>query len=182
MDFVAIQAKLKAMGLSFLNPIIDYAATLNSTAILAALIGGWIVGWIWYALVGTVWQDSVGTGKANEFSPRRQIFGGLAQIIMTIMLGSFMTRLNYTGAMGGIHTAWLLWFGFVMTTILVNYANLGKKLGLAFIDGIHWLLVLTAMGVIIGTFNDLGIGVQKAQAAQPAAAPAAAAATVKTGG
>ena len=64
---------------------------------------------------------------------------------MAIMLGSFMQRLGYTSALGGVHTAWLLWFGFVMTTILVNYANLGKRSGLTLIDGIHWLLVLTVM-------------------------------------
>jgi hypothetical protein len=179
MDFKALEAKFKAMGLDLPARLAEWASHLNSTAILAALIGGWIVGWIWYALVGSVWKESVGTGKVGEYTPRRQIFGGIAQVIMTIMLGSFMARLNYTTAWGGVHTAWLLWFGFVMTTILVNYANLGKRLGLTLIDGIHWLLVLTVMGGIIGTCNDWGIGVQKPQ---PAAATAPAAEQPKTGG
>ena len=176
MDFTALLAKLKAMGLDLPAQLANYATHVNSTAILVALIAGWIVGWFWYALVGSVWKESVGAGKVGEFSPRRQIFGGIAQVIMTIMLGSFMERLGYNGALGGMHTAWLLWFGFVMTTLLVNYANLGKRLGLALIDGMHWLLVLTVMGLVIGSFNDLGIGTPKAQPAATAA-PA-----VKTGG
>ena len=180
MDFTAIEAKLKAMGLDLPARLAEFASHINSTAVLAALIGGWVVGWIWYALVGSVWKESVGTGKVGEYTPRRQIFGGIAQVIMTIMLGSFMQRLGYNTAIGGIHTAWLLWFGFVMTTILVNYANLGKRLGLTLIDGIHWLLVLTVMGVIIGGLNDMGIGTVKTQAAAPAATQPAA--TVKTGG
>ncbi len=175
MDFTALEAKLKAMGLDFPARAAEWASHINSTAVLAALIGGWVVGWIWYALVGSIWKESVGTGKVGEFSPRRQIFGGIAQVVMTIMLGSFMVRLGYDGWGGGVHTAWLLWFGFVMPTILVNYANLGKRLGLTLIDGIHWLLVLTVMGIIIGGLNDLGIGTMKP--AKPAAAEPA-----KTGG
>lgn len=174
MDFNALEAKLKAMGLDLPAQLTHYAGQINSTAVLAALIAGWVVGWFWYALVGSIWKDSVGTGKVGEFTPRRQIFGGIAQVIMTIMLGSFMQRLGYNGAYGGVHTAWLLWFGFVMTTILVNYANLGKRLGLALIDGVHWLLVLTVMGLIIGSFNQWGIGVP---AAQSTAAPVAATTT-----
>jgi len=45
---------------------------------------------------------------------------------------------------------------------------------------VHWLLVLTAMGLIIGSFNQYGIGVP-VQAAAPAAAPAKAE-PAKTGG
>ena len=114
MDFTAIEAKLKAMGLDLPARLAEFASHINSTAVLAALIGGWVVGWIWYALVGSVWKESVGTGKVGEYTPRRQIFGGIAQVIMTIMLSSFMQRLGYNTAIGGIHTAWLLWFGFVV--------------------------------------------------------------------
>jgi Protein of unknown function (DUF1761) len=184
MDFTAFEAKLKAMGLDLPGRTAEWVSHINSTAVLAALIGGWVVGWIWYALVGNIWKESVSTGKVGEYTPRRQIFGGIAQVLMTIMLGSFMQRLNYDGWGGGIHTAWLLWIGFVMPTILVNYANLGKRLGLTLIDGIHWLLVLITMGIIIGGLNDLGIGAAKpvkpAAASQPAATPPAAPA--KTGG
>ena len=68
-----------------------------------------------------------------------------------------MQRLGYTRRSAAC-TRLALWFGFVMTTILVNYANLGKRLGLTLIDGIHWLLVLTVMGGIIGGLNEMGIG------------------------
>lgn len=180
MDFTALEAKLKGMGLDLPAQLAHYAAQINSTAVLAALIAGWIVGWIWYGLVGSIWKDEAGSSKLGNFTPRRQIFGGIAQVIMTIMLGSFMTRLNYTGAFGGIHTAWLLWFGFVFTTILVNYTNLNKTVGLALIDAIHWLLVLSVMGLIIGSFNQWGIGVPAAQTAATPAAVTAPAATTTT--
>jgi Protein of unknown function (DUF1761) len=180
MDLTALEAKLKAMGLELPAQLAHYASQINSAAVLAALIAGWVVGWIYYGLVGNLWKESAATSdKGGGFTPRRQIFGGIAQVIMTIMLGSFMQRLNYMGPYGGVHTAWLLWLGFVMTTILVNYANLGKRLGLALIDSVHWLLVLTVMGLIIGSFNLWGIGTAPMQAAAPAQ-PAAV--TTTTGG
>jgi len=183
MDLTAIEDKLKAMGLELPAQLAHYAGEINSTAILAALVAGWIVGFIWYALVGDVWADEAsGSGKSGAFSPRRQIFGGIAQVVMTIMLSSFMTRLGYTGAYGGVHTAWLLWFGFVMTIIFVNYANLGKRVGLALIDSIHWLLVLTVMGVVLGAFNQWGIGVPVQASAPPAATSQPAATTTTSSG
>jgi hypothetical protein len=172
MDFTAIEAKLKAMGLDIPARLAEWASHINSTAVLAALIAGWIVGWIWYAVAGQVWRASLGTGSMGEYSPRRQIFGGIAQVVMTIMLGSFMQRLGYTTTTGGVHTAWLIWIGFVMTTILVNYANIGKRLTLTLIDGVHWLLVLIVMGAILGGFNDLGIGTPSARAASETSANA----------
>ena len=164
MDFEGLKSKL----MSVIPGIVDYFNQINSTAVLAALVGGWVVGWIWYGLAGKFWKSAAGEGVRGQFSPRRQIFGGLAQIIMTVMLGTFMEKLGAMSALGGIHTAFLLWLGFVMSTILVNYANLGNRLGLALVDGIHWLLVLVAMGAIIGGFSELGIGTSARTAAVPA--------------
>lgn len=177
MDLAALQAKLQSLGTDLPGRLSDLFTHINSAAVLAALIGGWITGWVWYGIAGSLWKASIGQGGMGEFSPRRQIFGGMAQVVMTIMLSSFMQRLGYVHTSGGVHTAWLLWIGFVMPTVLVNYANLGKRLALTLVDGIHWLLVLTVMGVIIGLFNDLGIGTQKvaapvAPAATQSAAPA----------
>lgn len=164
---------LEALKQSILQYVTDLPAHLpaiNSTAVLAALIGGWITGWIWYGIAGQVWKSSVGKEGLGAFSPRRQIFTGLAQVIMTIMLANLMQQLGDTTVSGGIHTALMIWFGFVMTTILVNYANLGARLSLTLVDGIHWLLVLVAMGAIIGLVSQFGLaGTATAPATPPAA-------------
>jgi Protein of unknown function (DUF1761) len=154
-DFESIKQSL----LNFIGMAPDYLPAINSTAVLAALITGWIVGSVWYGVAGHIWHDSIGKSGLGAFSPRRQIFAGIAQVIMTIMLANFMGRLSETTMAGGAHVALLLWFGFVMTTVLVNYANIGARLGLTIVDSIHWLLVLASMGAMIGLVNDLGLGV-----------------------
>ncbi len=122
----------------------------DSQAVLYAFVAGLITGWIWYAFAGKVWKASI-SGTAGFHSPRRYIFSAIAQIIMTIMLAITMKRLGESTTVGGLQTALMIWFGFVMTTTLVNYANIGQKLILSIVDGIHWLLVLAVMGIVIGT-------------------------------
>ncbi len=148
----------------------------DSQAVLYAFVAGLITGWIWYAVAGTVWKASI-SQTAGFHSPRRYIFSAIAQIIMTIMLAITIRRLGETTTVGGFQTALMLWFGFVMTTTLVNYANIGQRLILSIVDGIHWLLVLAVMGIVIGT---LSTGNLTPGAANPA--PAATTAPANTGG
>ena len=44
----------------------------------------------------------------------------------------------------------LCWFGFVLTTIVVNNAYSGRQVMLTAIDGAHWLGVLVIIGAILG--------------------------------
>jgi hypothetical protein len=53
----------------------------------------------------------------------------------------------------GIISAVFCWFGFVITTLAVNYAFGGRKPMLTLIDGGHWLGVLIIMGAVIGAFG-----------------------------
>jgi hypothetical protein len=133
--------------------IIERLPDFDSDAVLYAFIAGLITGWVWYAIAGRVWKASVATATGIN-SPRRYIFSAIAQIIMTIVLAITIRRLGETTVGGAIQTAFVLWLGFVMTTILVNYSNLGAKLTLALIDGVHWLLVLLVMATVIGAVSD----------------------------
>lgn len=150
---------------------------LDSTAILIAFIAGLVTGWIWYAFAGRVWKTSV-SPASGVHSPRRYIFSAIAQIIMTVFLLMVVKRLGEASTAGGISTAFTIWLGFVMPAVLVNYANLGQRLTLTFIDGIHWLLVLVVMGAIIGTL----ITAQPAAPVAPAATTAPSVSGTTTGG
>jgi hypothetical protein len=53
----------------------------------------------------------------------------------------------------GIITAAFCWFGFVITTMLVNNSFARRDWRLLWIDGGHWLLVLVLMGAVIGAIG-----------------------------
>jgi hypothetical protein len=55
----------------------------------------------------------------------------------------------------GVISAAFLWFGFVLTSTVVNSAFAGRAWGLTALDVAHWLVVLLAMGAVIG-----GIGLR----------------------
>lgn len=136
-----------------INGFIERLPDFDSNAVLYAFIAGLITGWVWYAIAGQVWKSAVASAGGIN-SPRRYIFSAIAQIIMTIMLAITIKRLGETTIAGAIETGFAVWFGFVMTTILVNYANLGARLTLTVIDGVHWLLVFLVMSAVIGAVSE----------------------------
>jgi len=53
----------------------------------------------------------------------------------------------------GVISGAFLWFGFVLTTMTVNYAFSGRDRRLLLIDAGNWLIVLLVMGAVIGFFG-----------------------------
>lgn len=125
----------------------------NAMAVLLALVAGWITGWLWYLLADRAWKAATKNMESESPVPRAQIRAAIAQVIMTIMLAIVIDKFGGTTLLNGLSIAFMMWFGFVMTTIMVNHSHLGAKLSLTFIDGIHWLLVLSVMGAIIGALG-----------------------------
>lgn len=54
---------------------------------------------------------------------------------------------------GGIISALLLWSGFVLTTVTVNQSFQGRPGSVIAIDASHWLVVMVAIGGILGAFG-----------------------------
>ncbi len=53
----------------------------------------------------------------------------------------------------GIISGAFCWFGFVLTTVVINNAYCGRKAMLAVIDSAHWLGVLVIIGAVLGWFG-----------------------------
>ncbi len=91
--------------------------------------------------------------------PALYVLAFVAQLVMAWMLAGILLHLSLGGLAPGIRTgvisATFLWLGFVMPTMIVNYAFHGAKRALTVIDGGHWLGVLLIQGAIIGWW---GIG------------------------
>ena len=134
---------------------------LNYPAVIIAAIVSFVFGGIWYNALSKQWMDAVGI--APDRAPRDR--GGLglyvltfaAQLIMAWMLAGVLLYLERGGipltARNGAIAAAFLWFGFVITTMVVNYAFHGAKHALTLIDGVHWLCVLLLQGLVIGWWS-----------------------------
>ena len=134
---------------------------INYLAVLVAAIAGWLVGAVWYGVLGRPWMSAVGWTAADMTRPdgRRQmpigpmIIAFVAQLIMALMLAGIIGHMGAPNVTNGIVSGVLVWLGFVITTIAVNNAFQKRKAMLTIIDGGHWLAVWVVQGIIIGLFG-----------------------------
>lgn len=137
-------------------------AGVSFLAIVVAAVAGWLVGAVWYMVLGKVWQEAVGMTAEKMKRAQKQpgfylpfIYAFLAQVVMAWVLAGLIAHLGpgqFTVKNGVISGAFC-WLGFVITTILVNNSFAQRDRRLLLIDGGHWLAVLLLMGAILGAFG-----------------------------
>jgi hypothetical protein len=131
--------------------------SLNYAAVLVAAIASFIFGGIWYSALSTRWLEAVGRtpeSMRDKASIGLYLLAFAAQLIMAWMLAGVLLHLGTSGLpvnlRNGVISSIFLWFGFVMTTMVVNYAFHGARQILTLIDGGHWLGVLLVQGAVLG--------------------------------
>jgi Protein of unknown function (DUF1761) len=138
-------------------------AGMNYLAIVTAAIAGWLTGAVWYGLLAKYWVTALGT-TMEEFKQKQTALKGdpkaflpfvlafVADLIMAWMLAGVLGHLGpgQVALRNGVISGLFLWFGFVLTTMMVNNAFSGRKYTLTAIDAGHWLAVLLVMGAIVG--------------------------------
>ena len=131
---------------------------VNYLAVLLAAVAGWLVGAVWYGVLGRQWMLARGMSPAECDAARKarnmpiapMIIAFVAQLIMALMLSGIMGHLGGANITVGIISGVLIWFGFVVTTIVVGNAFQQRKFALTLIDSGHWLLVLVVQGIVLG--------------------------------
>jgi hypothetical protein len=131
---------------------------LDYIPVLLAAVASFVFGGVWYNLFSRQWMEAVGMSPEPVRGERGTIglyvLALVAQLVMAWMLAGALHHLSLGGLAPGIRTglisAALIWLGFVVPTMVVNYAFHGAKRALSLIDGGHWLGVLLIQGAIIG--------------------------------
>jgi len=130
--------------------------TVNWLAVLIGAVAGMAIGAGWYTTLGKQWMSALGKGetefKPNDWTP---FAWGFATQLVTAYFVALITPALFgevtvwSGILAGAH----MWFGFVLTTLILNhrYQNMPWKLTL--IDGGYLLIVLVVQGIIVGLFG-----------------------------
>ena len=132
--------------------------SLNYIPVLLAATASFVFGGVWYNLFARQWMEAVGMSPEPVQGERGTIglylLALVAQVVMAWMLAGVLHHLSLggtaTGIRAGVISGALMWLGFVIPTMVVNYAFHGAKRALSLIDGGHWLGVLLIQGAIIG--------------------------------
>jgi hypothetical protein len=135
---------------------------VNYLAVAIAAVAAWLASAAWYmslckiyaaALGKTPEQIEIDRKKPGAFLPF--IYALLANLIIGWMLAGVLGHLG-TGQVtlsNGIVSGAFLWFGFILTTIAVNYSFAGRDRRLFLIDVGNWLIVLLVIGAVIGAIG-----------------------------
>jgi len=135
---------------------------VNYWAVLVAAVAAWLLGAAYYMALARFWMAAHGwkseadmLGPSGKTSPIPFIASFVAELIMAWMLAGilFHTGKGVFTIKVGLISGFLVWLGFVATTISVNYAFSKKPFVLIVIDAGHWLAVLLLMGIIIGAWG-----------------------------
>jgi len=134
---------------------------INYVAIIAAAVASWLVGAVWYGVLGKQWMAALGWTEKDVCGPDGKrhmpvgpmILSFVALLIMAFLLSGLMRHIPPISIRSGIISGALVWLGFAITTMAVNNAFQKRKAMLTVIDGGHWLLALIAPGAVLGAFG-----------------------------
>ncbi|MEM7301717.1 MAG: DUF1761 domain-containing protein [Pseudomonadota bacterium] len=132
---------------------------VNYIAILVSAVAAMAIGAAWYSTLAKQWVAAVGFSQEqideveNGGNPIIYVFAALSHLVMAYFLAGVIGHLGQVTISGGLTTAFFLWLGFVVTTMIVNHRFQMKPWSLTIIDAGHYLAVLLVQGAIIGWFG-----------------------------
>ena len=136
-------------------------SSISYVGVLLATVSAFVVGSVYYSpsVFLKQWQKIVGADDAHM----KKVFGSsmgyiaVASILTAYILAHFMVyagnATGTTGVMGGLETAFWLWLGISLTTIVANGAMDPRPAKLMWIQAGNRLVTLLVMGAIIGLFQ-----------------------------
>jgi hypothetical protein len=133
---------------------------VNVLSVFIAAVAAWIFGAIYYTTLGKFWMAAQGKTAESckaEFAAKSGlakfapfILSFIGALIMGVVIYGILTHSGLWSWHAGIATGAFCWFGFVLTTVVINNAYSGRKAMLSVIDCCHWLGVLIIIGGIVG--------------------------------
>jgi hypothetical protein len=137
-------------------------AGISYIGVIAAAVAAWIVSAAWYMSLGRIYQAALGKTpeqckedmkKPGAFLPF--IYAFIANLVIAWMLAGVMGHLGagQVTLWNGVISAAFLWFGFILTTMVVNSAFSGRDKRLLLIDAGNWLIVLVVIGAVVGAIG-----------------------------
>jgi len=140
---------------------------MNYLAIVIAAVAAWLASAVWYSSLGRIYVAALGKTveqahdrkKPGAFLPF--IYAFVGNLIIAWMLAGVLGHLGpgQVTLRNGVISAAFIWFGFILTTMVVNFSFSGRDKRLLLIDVANWLIVLVVIGAVIGAIGVRSMGV-----------------------
>lgn len=127
----------------------------NYLAILVAAIACFLIEAAWYSFFGTQWATGIGRTPdwLNHTGVNPALQFGAAILAEAVMATAISCVTQLTGAQTifrGVKAGVLLWFGFIVPVLAVNYVFEVRPWSLLGINAGFWLVGMAVMGAIVG--------------------------------
>ncbi|MBZ9736670.1 DUF1761 domain-containing protein [Mesorhizobium sp. CA18] len=131
-------------------------SVVNWLAVIAAAIVSWLFGAAWYMGLSKPWLKAAKLEPATmQRSALPFVVSFIAELIMALVLMLVVGAITggEPNPIAGLLFGFVLWLGFIATTLTVNHRYEGFGWALTLIDAGHWLGVMLIIGAIIGWFG-----------------------------
>lgn len=136
----------------------DAAMGASLVTILVATAASWVFGAVWYGSLSKQWMAAAGLseedirGVSGKPSPVPYVISLILEFVMAYMLAVLLLHTSPDNSFTtgqAMFSAFLIWLGFVFTTLTVNHRYSLQPWSLTFIDGGHWLGVLLIQALVM---------------------------------
>jgi len=137
-------------------------AGISYLAVIVAAIAAWLGSAAWYMSLGRIYMAALGKTPEQVGLDRKKpgaflpfIYALVANLVIAWMMAGVLGHLG-TGQVtlrNGVISGAFLWFGFILTTIGVNYSFAGRDKRLLLIDAGNWLIELIVIGAVVGAIG-----------------------------
>ena len=133
----------------------DFLA-VNWLAMVLATVASMALGAAWYGVLSAQWLAASGRTKEDidpkDFMP--YVWSVIVQLVMAYFLAVLTPPLAGAMTIGhGLQIAFLMWLGFVATSMILNHRYQGKPWSLTVIDSGYILAALLVQGLVLGLFG-----------------------------
>jgi hypothetical protein len=129
---------------------------LNYWGVLAGAVAAFVVGAVWYGVLGKQWQE--GLEKKIEgagASPIQMIVSGITALVGITGIAYIYGLSNGAGIMDGLTAGLFVTIFFTMMPITNNYSWAGRKFKLTLIDTGHYIVSFAIGGAVYGFVTSL---------------------------
>jgi hypothetical protein len=128
---------------------------VNWLAIILATVASFAFGAAWYMGLSKQWLAALGKTAAElQVGNTPFIWSVVVELVMAYFIALLTPALmGEITVLGGAIVGAHMWFGFVLTSMILNHRYEGLKWSLTLIDSLHLLGVLVIQGVVIGVFG-----------------------------
>jgi hypothetical protein len=137
-------------------------AGINFIAIAIAAVVAWLASAAWYMSLSKVYIAALGKTPEQAEMDRKKPGAFLPFIYALVANGIIAwTIAGVLGHLGigqvtlrnGVISGAFCWFGFILTTMVVNSSFSGRDKRLLLVDAGNWLIVVLVIGAVVGAIG-----------------------------